>query len=168
MGILEILAKAPDADGLKDYLPKAQAYVDKQMAALCKGQVPLEKLLMSQRLTREVSEYSSPSPPARAAKQLQAASRTVRPGQRVRFLFTLGRPGVHAWDVPDSPDPRSVDLPRYRTLFNRAVDTVMAPIQQSINGGKESECLYLFPIKNAGSWVRGAPNVSADTIYHQS
>nr|MBN1229611.1 hypothetical protein [Anaerolineae bacterium] len=168
MGILEILAKAPDADGLKDYLPKAQVYVDRQMTTLRKGQVPLEKLLMSQRLTREVGDYSSPSPVARAAKQLQAAGRTVRPGQRVRFLFTLGEPGVHAWDVPDSPDPRSIDLSRYRTLFNRAVDTVLTPIQQSINGGKENECLYLFPIKNTESWVRGAPNISASEIYHQS
>jgi len=168
VGILEILAKAPDADGLKDVLPKAQAFVDKQLMALRKGQVPLEKLLVSQRLTREVGEYSSPSPAARAVKQLQAAGRTVRPGQRVRFLFTLGKPGVHAWDVPDQPDPRSVDLPRYRTLFDRAVQTVLAPIQQSIIGGTESECLYLFPIKNAESWVRGAPSHSAGTIYHQS
>jgi DNA polymerase elongation subunit (family B) len=143
-------------------------YVDKQMTALRKGQVPLEKLLMSQRLTREVDDYSSPSPAARAAKQLLATGRTVRPGQRVRFLFTLGKPGVHAWDVPDSPDPRSIDLPRYRTLFNRAVDTVLTPIQQSITGGKESECLYLFPLKNTESWVRGAPNISASEISHQS
>jgi DNA polymerase-2 len=155
MGILEILAKAPDADGLKEFLPKAQAYVDKQMAALRNGQVPLEKLLMSQRLTREVDEYSSPSPAARAAKQLQAAGRTVRPGQRVRFLFTLGKPGVHAWDVPDQPDPRSVDLPRYRTLFNRAVQTVLAPIQQSVNGGIDKECLYLFPVKKTETLGEG-------------
>ena len=168
MGILEILAKAPDADGLKDVLPKAQAFVDKQLTLLRRGKVPLEKLLVSQRLTREVGEYSSPSPAARAVKQLQATGRTVRPGQRVRFLFTLGKPGVHAWDVPDQPDPRSVDLPRYRTLFNRAVQTVLAPIQQSVNGGVESECLYLFPIKNAESLVRGAPNRSAGTICHQS
>jgi len=133
MGVLEILAKAPDADGLKDVLPKAQAFVGKQLTALRKGQVPLEKLLVSQRLTREVGEYSSPSPAARAVKQLQAAGRTVRPGQRVRFLFTHGRPGVQAWDVPQSPDPRTVDLPRYCTLFLRAVETVLAPIQQSVS-----------------------------------
>jgi DNA polymerase-2 len=155
IGIMEILGKALDADGLKDYLPKAQAYVDKQMTALRKGQVPMEKLLMSQRLTREVGEYSSPSPAARTAKQLQAAGRTVRPGQRVRFLFTLGRPGVHAWDVPDQPDPRSVDLPRYRILFNRAVQTVLDPIQQSVTGGIDSECLYLFPAKNTETLGEG-------------
>jgi DNA polymerase-2 len=157
MGILEILAKAPDAGGLKDILPKALAFVEKQLTSLRKGQIPLEKLLVSQRLTREVGEYSSPSPAARAVKQLQAARRTVRPGQRVRFLFTLGKPGVQAWDVPDQPDPRCVDLPRYRILFNRAVQTVLAPIQQSVYGGTENECLYLFPIKNDESWVRGQP-----------
>ncbi len=151
MGILEILAKAPDADGLKDVLPKAQAFVDKQLTLLRRGKVPLEKLLVSQRLTREVGEYSSPSPAARAVKQLQATGRTVRPGQRVRFLFTLGKPGVYAWDVPDQPDPRSVDLPRYRTLFNRAVQTVLAPIQQSVNGGIESECLCDFTHKMAAA-----------------
>jgi DNA polymerase II len=168
MGILEILAKAPDADGLKDVLPIAQAYVDKQLSVLRAGKVPLEKLLVSQRLTRELGEYSSPSPAARAVRQLEAGGRTVRPGQRVRFIFTLGKPGVRAWDVPDQPDDRCVDIPRYRTLFNRAVKTVLGPIQQSVLGGTESERLYLFPIKSAESWVRGAPNNSAPSIYHQS
>jgi len=168
MGILEILARAPNADGLKDVLPKAQVFAEKQLTLLRRGKIPLEKLLVSQRLAREVGEYSSPSPAARAVKQLQAAGRTVRPGQRVRFLFTLGKPGVHAWDIPDQPDPRSVDVPRYRTLFTRAVQTVLDPIHQSVLGGEESECLYLFPIKSAENWVRGAPSRSAGTIYHQS
>ena len=64
---------------------------------------------------------------------MQKAGKIVRPGQRVRFLFTLGKPGVQAWDVPERPDPRTVDLSRYRTLFQRAVETVLAPIQQSVN-----------------------------------
>jgi DNA polymerase-2 len=154
MGLLELLAKAPEADGLKDLLPKAQAFVDKHLTALRKGQVPLEKLLVSQRLTREVGEYSSPSPAARAVKQLQVAGRTVRPGQRVRFLFTLGRPGVHAWDVPGEPDRRCIDLHRYAILFERAVETVMAPIRQSVAGGAEGECLYLFPVNKAWREVK--------------
>jgi hypothetical protein len=64
----------------------------------------------------------------------------------VRFLFTLGKPGVCAWDVPGArPDARTLDLPRYRTLFERAVRTVLDPIEQSVSGGRETECLYLFP-----------------------
>jgi DNA polymerase-2 len=66
LGLLEILAKAEDADGLKDVLPKAQAFVQKQMTALRMMRVPVEKLLVSQKLSRELGEYSSPSPAAQA------------------------------------------------------------------------------------------------------
>ena len=65
MAIMEILAKAEDADGLKDVLPKAQAFVQKQMSALRMMKVPVEKLLVSQKLSRELGEYSTPSPAAR-------------------------------------------------------------------------------------------------------
>jgi len=155
MAIMEILAKAEDADGLKDVLPKAQAFVQKQMSSLRMTKVPVEKLLVSQKLSRELGEYSTPSPAARAVRQLEACGKVVRPGQRVRFLFTLGKPGVRAWDVPDQPDPRCIDVARYRTLLQRAVETVLAPIEQSVNGGKDSECLYLFPIKKAETLAEG-------------
>lgn len=154
-GILEILAQAPDADALKEVLPKTQAFIHGRLEALRAGRVPVEKLLVSQKLNRELGEYSSPSPAARAVWQMQAAGKTVRPGQRVRFLFTLGKPGVRAWDVPDQPDPRCIDIRRYRVLFERAVQTVMAPIQQSVKGGADNECLFLFQDRAAedGPWA---------------
>ncbi len=168
MALLEILARAEDADGLKDVLPKAQAFVQKQMSALRTMCVPVEKLLVSQKLSRELGEYSSPSPAAQAVWQMQAAGKVVRPGQRVRFLYTLGKPGVHAWDVPDQPDIRSIDVARYRILLQRAVETVLAPIEQSVNVGKDGECMYLFPLKKAdglpegGSQNLGEQNLSSN------
>jgi DNA polymerase-2 len=167
MGILEILAQAPDADHLKDALPKAQAFVRRQLDALRTGCVPVGKLLVSQKLSRELGEYASPSPAARAVRQMQAAGKVVRPGQRVRFLFTRGQPGVQAWDVPDPPDIRCIDVKRYRVLFDRAVQMVLTPIQQSVTGGVESECLYLFPVKTTErmkgpSWNIMAPRISGD------
>jgi len=112
-------------------------------------------LLRSERVKREAGEYSSPSPAARAVKGLQAVGKTVRSGQRVHFLFTLGRPGTHAWDAPDQLTPRGVDLFRYQTLFTRAVQTVLGAIQRSVLGGIESDCLYLLPIKmpRIGFWT---------------
>ncbi|MGD0878104.1 MAG: hypothetical protein ABSA01_08165 [Anaerolineales bacterium] len=62
----------------------------------------------------------------------------------MRFLYTLGEPGVCAWDVPDQPDTRCIDVARYQILLQRAVETVLAPIEQSVHGGKDGECLYLF------------------------
>jgi DNA polymerase-2 len=149
LGLLEILARAPDADALKEVLPQAQAFVRLQFQKLRQGKVPLEQLLVSQKLSRELTEYSSPSPAARAVWQIHAAGGTVRPGQRVCFLFTLGKPGVRAWDIPGQPDARTLDLARYRILLERAVQTVLVPIEQSVNGGMDRECLYLFPVKPA-------------------
>jgi DNA polymerase elongation subunit (family B) len=165
--IMEILARAEDADALKEVLPKALAFVNKVTDALRTGHVPLEKLLMSQKLSRELGEYSSPSPAARAVRQLEATGKEVRPGQRVRFLFTQGKPGVRAWDVPDQPDPRCVDVKRYQTLLKRAVDTVLDLIKQSVYGGEDEECLYLFPVKSAeplgegGTQRLGGDNLSS-------
>jgi DNA polymerase-2 len=146
MGILEILAKAMDADHLKDVLPRAESFARRQLEALQAGEVAVEKLLMAQKLSRELGEYSTPSPAARAVRQMEAAGKKVRPGQRVRFLFTLGEPGVFAWDVPARPDYRRIDLKHYRLLFERAVRTVLEPIRQSVSKGQDDECLYLFPL----------------------
>jgi DNA polymerase II len=142
MALMKILAEAQDAEQLKAVLPKARAYIRKQVEALRTGKVPAEKLLVSQKLSRELGEYSSPSPAARAVRELQKAGKIVRPGQRVRFLFTLGSPGVRAWDVPDRPDLRMVDVKRYQTLLERAAQSVLAPIQKSVNGGEEPPSLF--------------------------
>jgi len=73
----------------------------------------------------------------------------------VCFSFHAGKPGVRAWDVPDQPHTRCIDLPRYRTLFERAVHTVLDPIELSVNGGKDSECLYLFPVNESETLAEG-------------
>jgi DNA polymerase-2 len=87
----------------------------------------VEDLLISQTLSRELSEYRTPSPAARAATQLAAVGKNLRPGQRVRFVYTLGEPGVHAWDLPQPPDLRSIDPERYRVLLFRAAATILQP-----------------------------------------
>ena len=125
--LLETLAQAPSAEDLPAYLPAARRSLSQAFQDLRRGRVPLPDLLVAQKLSREVAAYRSPSPAARAAAQLQACGKTIRPGQRVRFLFTLGKPGVHAWDLPAPPDPRTVDVPRYAELLQRAADTILSP-----------------------------------------
>ncbi len=55
--------------------------------------MPLEDLLVTQRLSREIAQYKDPSPAARAAAQLEAIGQHVRPGQKVRFLLLRGDRG---------------------------------------------------------------------------
>jgi len=127
-GLVEHLAQAPDADRLKDYLPSALALLRRAVNDLKAHRVPLEELLVSQRLSRELSKYRDPSPAARAALQLQVVGKTVSPGQRVRFLLMRGQPGVHAWDLPEEPDPRRLDLAAYTRWLLRAAETVLQPL----------------------------------------
>jgi DNA polymerase-2 len=61
--------------------------------------------------------------------QLEAAGKaTMKPGQRVRFLYTRGEPGVWAWDLPGKPNPGSVDVARYEQLLLRAASAVTEPL----------------------------------------
>jgi len=128
MEILELLAQAPDAVQLRGCLPQAVGLVRKRWRDLRQRRIPLEKLVVSQRLTREVEAYKTPSPAARAVMQLQGAGKSVRPGQRVRLIFMRGRPGVRAWDLPEAPDPAGVDVERYSRLLLRAAEAVLWPL----------------------------------------
>ena len=129
--ILNILAQAEDARGLPFYLPKIRALVDERLNALRNGRVPLEDLIVRQRLSRELDEYRTPSPAARAAAQLKEIGRNLRPGQSVRLLFMRGESNVRAWDLPEAPNPAEIDLVYYRKLLLEAVNTILEPIQES-------------------------------------
>jgi DNA polymerase II len=124
MELLEVLARANRPE---DGLPDARRCLSTRLAELAGGRVALTRLLFSQRITRDLDAYRSPSPAARAALQLQADGKIIKPGQSVRFLYTLGRPGVWAWDRLGRFEPKSIDLPRYRTLLLRAAEEVLAP-----------------------------------------
>jgi DNA polymerase-2 len=126
--LLEWLARAQDAGALPQYIPGALKLLRYRLAQLKAGQVPPEKLLMGLKLSRKLEEYTTPSPAARAAAQLQAAGKTCAAGQRIRFLWLRGQPDVHAWDLPTPLDPRRLDLARYRELTLRAAETVFLPM----------------------------------------
>ena len=75
--------------------------------------------------------------------QLEAVGKELRPGQRVQFLYTLGEPGVWAWDLPGSPPEQSVDVARYSELLMRAAVTVLQPL------GLEEEVIRDWLLGNA-------------------
>jgi len=122
--LLEYLARADEPE---NGLPEAIVCLKRRLSDLRGGRVKAEDLLVALRVSREAEEYRSSAPSARAVRQLKAAGKIIKPGQRVRFLFTLGAPGVFAWDMPERPNPASIDLPRYRDLLLRAAVEVLAP-----------------------------------------
>ena len=127
-GIVDILAKETNPAKLTDLLPEILDFVQNQLTTLKSRDVPLEELIVSQTLSRELGHYSVLSSLAIAAHQLQIQGKTLKMGQRIRFIYTSPGPGVHAWDLPIAPDLRAVDVPRYKELILRAVHELLQPL----------------------------------------
>jgi len=128
MQILEILANVPDGGNLKDCLPEIRTLIHEKQDTLRLGLVPLEKLIIHQTVSKNLGEYRTPVPAFSALEQLEIAGKTPRLGQTVRLVYTLGMPRAHAWDAGNDLDPLRVNLKRYRTLLDRAVETVLQPV----------------------------------------
>ena len=140
MEMLELMGKAPQP---ADSLPAQARLLRRRLSELRSGNVPPEELLVTQTLSRALDEYRTPSPVARAVAQLAACGKSIRPGQRVRFLFTRGEPGVQAWDAPPT-GPVIPDLERYSTLLARAASTIVEPL------GVDEQTLRWWLFSNAG------------------
>ena len=125
--MLAILAKSPGNGSLQEYLERLRVLAARRMDDLRHGRIPPEKLLVRQTLSRTVSEYKVPSPAAIAASQLEKEGKFLRPGQTVGFIYTLGEPGVRAWDIAGSFDPRTINISAYKILLNRAMETILKP-----------------------------------------
>jgi DNA polymerase-2 len=126
--ILERMAKVPSGRSLLDCLPDVMGILRQGLADLQAGIVPVEQLIVSQTLSRTLAEYRMPSPAARAALQLEQAGKTRRPGQRVKFIYTIGEPGVYAWDLSEPLDPKTIHVACYNQLLIRAASTVLQPL----------------------------------------
>jgi DNA polymerase-2 len=146
--ILDLLGQAPGAAELTGQLPQIHELLRTRLIELWNQEIPLQDLLVSQKISRPLEEYRVPSPAARAAGQLADLGKVFIPGQRVRFLYTRGKPGVYAWDLPSPPDPGLVDSNRYAELLIRAAHTVLQVL------GVEEQTLRWWLFSNAGY---GAP-----------
>ncbi|MBK6710314.1 MAG: hypothetical protein IPG51_08290 [Chloroflexi bacterium] len=129
LAILQRLAAVPDGQPLASALPDVLALLRQRAHALRGGRIPAAQLLVSQRLSRTLDEYRTPSPAARAAGQLAAVGKERRPGQRIRFVYTRGEPGVCAWDLPEVVlETAVIDAPRYLDLLARAAHAILQPL----------------------------------------
>ena len=128
MRILEILAGASAAERLKDCLPEIRALIRERQNALRLGLVPPEKLIVRQTISKNLNDYRAPVPAFSALEQLEGSGKTLRLGQTIRLIYTLGTPRARAWDLPAAFDSRTVNVPRYRRLLDRAVDAVLEPL----------------------------------------
>jgi DNA polymerase elongation subunit (family B) len=101
--------------------------VERAKRELGSGRVPLDELIVRQKLSRTLDGYKSLSPAARAALQLQEQGRQPAPGQSMEFLFARNATGVHAWELSETLPSERLDTKRYCRLLDRAIRTVLDP-----------------------------------------
>jgi len=137
-GMLDILARAFTMEALPDKLADAFQLFRNALADMRAGRVPVEKLVVTSRITHELESYKSPTPAVRAALQLlQMTGKRVRPGQKMRFVYTRGVHDVSPWEVPELLDPARLDQEKYIELLARAASSVLYPFGVEIGDLKQ-------------------------------
>jgi DNA polymerase II len=145
---LQILAKERDPNRLPQLLPEILSIVQENFSILNNRNIPVEELVVTQTLSRELDEYRVPSAVARAARQLRSVGKNIRMGQRIQFLYTKTKQGVYAWDLPGTFNPTLIDIYRYKELLFRAVHEVLQPLGVTENVARNwifSKASYLVP-----------------------
>ena len=146
--ILKLLAREKDPARLANVFPDVLKDLQKRISALDQRAVPLRELLITQTLSRELSTYRVLSAAARAARQLQAVGRSIRMGQKIHFIYTKTKQGVHAWDLPKPLDSTLVDIARYKEFLFRAAYEVIQPLgvtERVLRNWMFCQASYLLP-----------------------
>jgi len=146
--VLQTLAREKDPDKLAQLLPGILSLLQERLSALNARTVPMNELLVTQTLSRELAEYKVLSPVARAARQLQAAGKNIRMGQRIQFVYTRTKQSVCAWDVPEPLNPAWIDIAKYQELLFRAVHEVLQPLgvtERVLRNWMFTRASYLLP-----------------------
>lgn len=127
--ILNLLAEEKEASHLPDRIPEIIAFTQACIADLNEEQVPIEDLICTTRLSKELHAYNGTSTSAQAARQLATEGKTVHVGQKVKYIHTHGgKSSVLAWDLSIDPDYSLINKQRYKELLLRAVGQTVQPL----------------------------------------
>jgi DNA polymerase II len=141
--LLQQIAALPNLKGFPSLQPRIVRYLQHEIENLKRGKIPPEKLLVSQKVSRELDTYRVPSPAAKAAAQMIDSGKTIRPGQVIKFLFMQNPPHIQAWDISQLNNSVYVpDQQIYIKLLLRAVSTILKPF------GMDELVLYRQVLKN--------------------
>lgn len=121
--VLAILAEATDYDSYLNKLETAQEVRHDYEERLTNGEVDIQDLVVSKRITREPREYQKANLTAIAAQQLFCSGVKLRPGQTVEYVITNADAAVPNDRVCAFPLWRGwqgYDRQKYRAMLHEA------------------------------------------------
>ena len=125
--MIRLLSLARSKDELQGCIQNTFAYYQEALELLKSGQVQPEQLVINGKVSYALEAYKASTASVRAAYQLQNARMTVKPGMRVRFVYTRGEPDVLAWDLGKKIAPTAINSSKYVELLIKAASAVLTP-----------------------------------------
>ncbi len=129
--VLDLLAKARDAQAVRASLPRLLARIDLFAERLRAGTWPRDELLLTHRLSQPAEEYVVFTDTVAALRQLSALGLTRAPGEYVRYVVVdrgqrAWRERVRVAEALDDDIP--YDAEAYLELLARAAETLLIPL----------------------------------------
>ena len=125
--MIRLLSKAKTKSELENSLCEAFRLYELALNALKNDQVDVNELVINGKVSYVLEAYKAATPAVRAARQMEAAGMTIKPGQRLRFVYTKGQPDVFAWDLGGKPNHAQINKAKYIELLAKAGATVLLP-----------------------------------------
>ena len=125
--VIQMLAEANDLSDMSVSFSKIFSFVMDFVEDIKNGTLPLERYVISQRLSRNLRDYRVPSHAAQAGQQLFDDGEDVRAGSTVKFIYVKGKPRVLAWDLVSENKGYHIDIGHYLYLLEDAIKTVLIP-----------------------------------------
>ncbi|MCI4360418.1 MAG: hypothetical protein L3J91_01820, partial [Thermoplasmata archaeon] len=129
--VLDVLAKARDAEGVRGAVPKILARADLFARELRAGSWPREELLVTHRLTQPTADYVVFTESVAALRQLARLGAERDPGESVRFLVRdrrsrSFRDRVTVAEALEGDEPYDADA--YLEGLARSAETLLVPL----------------------------------------
>jgi DNA polymerase elongation subunit (family B) len=125
--MIALLGQARTKAELSACIFEAFSFYYTSLQKLEENQVPVDQLVINGKVSYALEAYKASTASVRAARLMEAAGMTIKPGMRIRFIYRKGEPDVFAWDLGKPIDPLEVNKPKYIELLAKAGSTVLAP-----------------------------------------
>ena len=153
MDAIKLLAEEEDFAQLRSHIPRLIQFLRRRYHRLVTGKIDHQRLIIAQRLSKDLDAYRVLSPGARAATQLKQAGKTLSAGQHVSYLRTLDESGVLAWKLVLTGTEFEIDYDWYAQSFLRAAYELLQP--------------FGIPEQELADWLASGPSYFQPEDYLQ-
>jgi len=128
MQAIRLMTAEAEFDKLRNLIPALVRFFKRQYWKVVHGEVPLEQMVISQTLSRNLEDFRAGSPASTAAMQLETDGKSIRAGQNVDFVRVKGTPNSLPWHLLRDDRKMDLDTDWYAEQLLRAADEILSPL----------------------------------------